>query len=96
MQITRVGVVGAGIMGAGIAEVSIRSGVDTVLLDIDEVAAARGRQHIEKSLATAVARGKLDDDAREEALTHLIIGSELELLADRDLVVVAIVEREDI
>ncbi len=96
MQITRVGVVGAGIMGSGIAEVSLRAGVDTVLLDIDEVAAARGRQHIEKSLATAVARGKLDEDGRDEALSHLVIGSELELLADRDLVIEAIVEREDI
>jgi 3-hydroxybutyryl-CoA dehydrogenase len=83
-------------MGSGIAEVSLRSGVDTVLLDIDEVAVARGRQHIEKSLATAVARGKLEEDAREEALSHLVIGSELDLLSDRDLVIEAIVEREDI
>jgi 3-hydroxybutyryl-CoA dehydrogenase len=96
MLITRVGVVGAGIMGSGIAEVCIRSGIDTVLLDVDEAFAARGREHIERSLSTAVSRGKLDDAAREAALDNLVTGSDLKLLADRDLVVEAIVENEGI
>ena len=96
MAITRVGVVGAGIMGSGIAEVSIRSGVDTVLLDVDDAAVERGRAQIEKSLATAVARGKIEESARDEALGRLTTGSDVKLLADRDLVIEAIVEREDI
>lgn len=96
MAITRVGVVGAGIMGSGIAEVCIRSGVDTVLLDVDDAAVERGRAQIEKSLATAVSRGKIEESARDEALARLSTGSDVKLLGDRDLVIEAIVEREDI
>jgi 3-hydroxybutyryl-CoA dehydrogenase len=94
VRITRVAVVGAGIMGSGIAEVCVRSGVDTVLLDVDEAFAAKGRAHIERSLATAVAKGKIDDAAREAALDQLTVGTDLKLLEDRDLVIEAIVENE--
>jgi 3-hydroxybutyryl-CoA dehydrogenase len=96
VQITRVAVVGAGIMGSGIAEVCIRAGVDTVLLDVDEAFVAKGRGLIEKSLTTAVARGKIDDTARDGALDQLSTGTDLKLLEDRDLVVEAIVENEGI
>jgi 3-hydroxybutyryl-CoA dehydrogenase len=96
VRITRVAVVGAGIMGSGIAEVCVRAGVDTVLLDVDEAFVARGRGLIEKSLSTAVAKGKIDDAAREAALDQLSVGTDLKLLEDRHLVIEAIVENESI
>jgi 3-hydroxybutyryl-CoA dehydrogenase len=94
VQISRVAVVGAGIMGSGIAEVCVRAGIDTVLLDVDEAFAARGRGLIEKSLATAVSRGKIDEAARDGALERLTSGADLKLLEDRDLVIEAVVENE--
>ena len=96
MAITRVGVIGAGIMGAGIADVCARQGVDTVLLDIAPDIVARGRAHIETSLANAVKRGKLTDEAREQALANLVTGVDLGALADRDLVIEAIIENETV
>jgi 3-hydroxybutyryl-CoA dehydrogenase len=95
VQITKVGVVGAGIMGSGIAEVCVRAGLDTVLLDVEEAFAARGRERIEKSLATAVTRGKMTDEEREQSLRQLQTGAELKMLADRDLVIEAVIEKED-
>jgi 3-hydroxybutyryl-CoA dehydrogenase len=91
-----VGVVGAGIMGSGIAEVCLRSGVDTVLLDVDDAAVTRGRGLIEKSLGTAVGRGRLDEAARDAALARLVTGTDLDRLADRQLIVEAVVEDEDV
>jgi 3-hydroxybutyryl-CoA dehydrogenase len=83
-------------MGSGIAEVCVRAGIDTLLLDVDEAFAARGRGLIEKSLGNAVARGKIEESLRDVALDQLSIGSELKLLEDRDLVIEAIVENEAI
>lgn len=88
----RVGVVGAGLMGAGIAEVCARAGKDVVLIDADPAAAERGRGRLEASLERAAKRGKVADV--EEVLARITIGSDLEALADRDLVIEAIVEDE--
>jgi 3-hydroxybutyryl-CoA dehydrogenase len=96
VRITRVAVVGAGIMGSGIAEVCVRAGIDTVLLDVDDAFVTRGRGLIEKSLATAVARNKIDERTREVALEQLSTGTDLKLLEDRDLVIEAIVENETV
>ena len=92
MTIDRVGVVGAGIMGAGIAEVCIKAGVDTVLLDLDAAALERGRAGIESSLARGVAKGRMSEADRDAALARLHTGTSIDELADRDLVVEAIVE----
>jgi len=61
-EITRVGVVGLGTMGAGIAEVFARSGYDVVGLDANDAAVDRGREHVEGSTERAVRRGKLTED----------------------------------
>jgi len=88
----RVGVVGCGLMGSGIAEVAARAGCDVVVVEADDAAAKRGRARIEGSLATAVDRGKLDPEQRELALERLTVSAELDALVDRQLVVEAVVE----
>ena len=90
----RVGIVGSGIMGTGIAEVCARSGVEVLLHDIDPARATGAIDRIAASLAKAVDRGKLDTDHAEAALGRLTPTSALDDLADRQLVVEAIVEDE--
>ncbi|TXS04618.1 3-hydroxybutyryl-CoA dehydrogenase [Streptomyces sp. col6] len=93
--ITRVGVVGGGQMGAGIAEVCARAGLDTVVCEVDATAAGRARERVAASLDRAVRRGKLDRAAAQEALARTVFSGSLEDLADRQLVVEAVVENPD-
>jgi len=93
--IERVGVVGAGLMGAGIAEVSAKAGLDVVVCDINEAAIGAGRSRIEASLERAVNVGKLEDDARTAALARVTFVTDLGELADRQLVIEAVREFED-
>ena len=92
MTIARVGVVGGGIMGSGIAEVAARAGLDVVVVEADTTAAGRTAERIRASLARAVARGKLEDAAAQEALAHVRVVDDLGELADSQLVVEAVVE----
>src|SRR5690242_11695093 len=94
MAIERVGVVGCGLMGSGIAEVCARSGRDVVVLEVDEAALSTGRRNIEHSLARAVQSGKLSGEARGVALDQLRFSTDYADLADRELVVEAVVESE--
>jgi 3-hydroxybutyryl-CoA dehydrogenase len=91
----RVGVVGGGIMGCGIAEVCARAGLDVAVVEIDAQARAVAQQRIEASLARAVERGKLDAGDAEQALGRLSFSESIEFLADRNLVVEAIVEHKE-
>ncbi len=93
-SIERVGVVGSGLMGSGIAEVCARAGLDVVVVEIDGAAARRGRERVESSLATAVRRSKLAKEDAEAAMARLRYETGLAALVDRDLVVEAIVEDE--
>ncbi|MEV5505685.1 3-hydroxybutyryl-CoA dehydrogenase [Streptomyces orinoci] len=93
--ITRVGVVGGGQMGAGIAEVCARAGLDTVVCEVDAVAAGAARDRVASSLQRAVRRGKLERTAAEDALARLVFTSGLDQLADRQLVVEAVAENPD-
>jgi 3-hydroxybutyryl-CoA dehydrogenase len=94
MAIERVGVVGCGLMGSGIAEVCARSGRDVLVLEVDEAAVSTGRRNIEHSLARAVQSGKLSGEARGVALDHLAFTTDYSDLADRELVIEAVVENE--
>ena len=94
-SIERVGVVGAGLMGAGIAEVAAKAGTDVTVCDINEAAVSAGRQRIETSLQRAVKAGKLDDDAAMAALARIRFVTVIGELADRQLVVEAVREYED-
>lgn len=96
MQIERVGVVGCGLMGSGIAEVAARHGLDVVVVDADDAAVKAGKVRIEASLANAVRRGKLDAEEETKALEALTFASDLGALADRQLVVEAVTENESI
>ncbi|HZM40198.1 MAG TPA: 3-hydroxybutyryl-CoA dehydrogenase [Acidimicrobiales bacterium] len=91
---TRVGVVGCGLMGSGIAEVAARAGRDVAVVESDAVAAERGLARIERSLATAVDRGKLSDEERTAALARIDVSHDLDALADRELVIEAVFEDE--
>jgi 3-hydroxybutyryl-CoA dehydrogenase len=91
-NIERVGVVGAGQMGAGIAEVSLRAGVDVRIFEPTEVLVSAGRDRITKSLQRGVSKGKLTQDEFDSALARLSSTTALADLADRDLVIEAIVE----
>jgi 3-hydroxybutyryl-CoA dehydrogenase len=88
----RVGVVGCGLMGAGIAEVCARAGLDVVVVEFTEDAARAGLARIGASLRRAQERGKIDDAA--VVLNHIVATADLDHLADRDIVIEAIVEDE--
>ncbi|MEQ6900517.1 3-hydroxybutyryl-CoA dehydrogenase [Nocardioides sp. YIM 152588] len=90
--LVKVGVVGGGLMGSGIAEVCARSGRDVIVAEATEEAADAARARIQKSLKRAADRGKLDDP--DGVLARIRFVADLEQLADRDLVVEAIVENE--
>jgi 3-hydroxybutyryl-CoA dehydrogenase len=92
----RVGVVGCGLMGAGIAEVAARAGNDVVVVEADEAAAKAGRARIEKSLATAVARKKLSDTDATAVLQRLQVLADIDALADRRIVIEAVPEVEHV
>jgi len=94
--INRVGVVGGGQMGAGIAEVCAKADLDVVVHEVNAELAAASQGRIEKSLGKAVERGKLSEDDRDSALGRLAFGTNLAAMQDRDLVVEAVVENEDL
>jgi len=94
--IERVGVVGAGQMGAGIAEVCAKAGAHVLVYEPTEKLTAAGEARIAKSLDRAAAKGKLSDAERDAALANLGFTTSLGDLADRQLVIEAIIEDEDV
>jgi 3-hydroxybutyryl-CoA dehydrogenase len=90
----KVGVVGGGIMGSGIAEVSARAGFDVIVREVDDAAAERAQALLARSLGRAVRAGKLTDADTDAVLARLSFTTELGDLADRDVVVEAVVEDE--
>lgn len=90
--IQRVGVVGAGQMGSGIAEVSVRADVDVTVFETTEALVTAGRNRIVKSLERGVSAGKVTERERDRALSKLTFTTDLKDLADRQLVIEAIVE----
>ncbi|WP_113695568.1 3-hydroxybutyryl-CoA dehydrogenase [Amycolatopsis albispora] len=94
MRIERVGVIGAGLMGSGIAEVHARAGLDVVVNEVSQPALDAGRKRIEKSLERGTRNGKLSTEDAEAALGRLTFTTDLDAFADRDLVVEAILEQE--
>ncbi len=92
MKIQKVGVVGCGLMGSGIAEVTAKAGLEVRVCEVDAPAVERGRARIERSLNRAVEKEKLTAEQRDAALACISFTTELKELADRDLVVEAIVE----
>ena len=92
-ELKTVGVVGLGTMGAGIAEVFARHGLNVVGVERDEEAVERGRGHIQHSTDRAVKRGKLSVEDQQALFDRVTFATEIEALADCDLVIEAVIER---
>jgi 3-hydroxybutyryl-CoA dehydrogenase len=90
----RVGVIGGGLMGSGIAEVCARSGVDVTVVEVDDATVEKTRAKIEKSLDRAARSGKLADDDRAAAAERLAYTTSLEDLEGADAAIEAVVEHE--
>lgn len=95
MEIRKVGVLGCGLMGSGVAEVAARAGYETVVREVSEEVVEKGLKKIHGSLAKAVEKGKMTAEERDQAVGRLsgVVG--LDALADCDLVIEAIVENLD-
>ncbi len=93
-EIQRVGVVGCGLMGSGIAEVCARAGRSVIVVEADRPAADRGRQRVEASLRRAVTAGKLGEEDAQAVLARVEVGTDFGAMADRQLVVEAVIEAE--
>jgi 3-hydroxybutyryl-CoA dehydrogenase len=95
-EVQKVGVIGAGIMGSGIIEVIARSGQDVVFVEISDDKVDRGRGAVEKSTGRAVEKGKMVAEDREGLLGRITGGTDIQALADVDLVIEAATEDLDI
>ncbi|HEX5497064.1 MAG TPA: 3-hydroxybutyryl-CoA dehydrogenase [Mycobacteriales bacterium] len=95
-EIARVGVVGLGTMGTGIAEVFARSGLSVTAVEQNEQALAHGREHLERSTARAVRRGKLTGEDRDALLGRVTFATSLDDLKGVELAIEAIPERLDL
>src|SRR5688572_18653573 len=90
--IGKVGVVGGGLMGSGIAQVSAAAGFPTVVREVSRELCDKSRQSIEKVLAKGIERGKVTDAQRTATLEKLTFATGVEDLADADLIIEAVVE----
>ena len=93
-EIQRVGVVGCGLMGSGIAEVCARAGLTVSVAELDENALSRGRQRMEQSLKRAAKAGKITEDEAVRLVEDMSFSTDLGTLAECELVVEAVVEAE--
>ncbi|MFE0774470.1 3-hydroxyacyl-CoA dehydrogenase family protein [Streptomyces sp. NPDC058861] len=92
----KLAVIGAGLMGSGIAQVSAQAGWDVVLRDVTDAALTRGTDGIKTSYDRFVAKGKLDAADAEAALGRITATTELEAVADADVIVEAVFENLDV
>jgi 3-hydroxybutyryl-CoA dehydrogenase len=95
-EFTRVGVVGLGTMGAGIAEVLARSGLTVVGVEAEQAGVDRAHTHLAASTGRAIAKGKLTEDEVAEILGRISTGTDLSALKDCELVIEAIPERMEL
>jgi len=92
----KVGVVGCGLMGSGIAEVCARAELDVVVIEVDTDALELGQSRVVGSLDRAVRAGKLEDAARDDVLSRIRFTTDFAELHDRTLVVEAVAEKEQL
>jgi 3-hydroxybutyryl-CoA dehydrogenase len=91
-EIRKVGVLGCGLMGSGIAEVAAKAGYETVVREVSDELAQKGEANIRKSLARAAEKGKLDADERDAILTRVRLTTALDDLRDCDVIIEAVTE----
>ncbi|MFI7504906.1 3-hydroxybutyryl-CoA dehydrogenase [Streptomyces sp. NPDC049687] len=94
--VSRLGVVGCGLMGSGIAEVAALSGVDVLVAESSSEAAEAGRRRVEASLDRGLRRGKITEEARDGARSRLSYSADLKDMADRQFVIEAVAENRDL
>lgn len=93
-MIEKVGVIGAGLMGSGIAEVCAKAGSSVVVHEVSDPALTAGKTRVEKSLAKAVERGKLAEEVREQVSARISYTTDMAKMGDRQLVIEAVTEDE--
>jgi 3-hydroxybutyryl-CoA dehydrogenase len=92
MKIEKVGVVGCGLMGSGIAQVAAGAGLSTVVVEVDEARLREGMGRIDSFLEKGVARGKLTPEQKQDVLSRIEATTSLEKLSDVDVVIEAVLE----
>lgn len=92
--VSRVGVVGCGLMGSGIAEVCAKAGLDVMVREINPAAMEAGQKRLTTSLDRALGANKITEDERDSALSRLSFTTDLADFADRQLVIEAVIEDE--
>ena len=95
-ELTRIGVVGAGQMGRGITHVCALAGLDVVLADVSTDVLARSMETIEANLGRQVARGRIKEGEKAAALKHIHTTTDFAAFADRDMVIEAATEKEEV
>jgi len=95
-RLRRIGIIGAGQMGGGIAHVCALAGIDAVVTDVNEEALERGREAIERNLSRQVSRGKIREEDKDAALQRIRMGLDYTQFADCDMVIEAATEKEEI
>jgi 3-hydroxybutyryl-CoA dehydrogenase len=95
-KIKRVGVIGGGLMGSGIAQVSAAAGFPTTVREVTDALGAKSRDSIEKTLAKGIERGKVTEAQRDSTLANLRFVTRVEDLAESDLLIEAVVEDLDV
>ncbi|MEE8061717.1 MAG: 3-hydroxybutyryl-CoA dehydrogenase [Gemmatimonadales bacterium] len=96
MTIKKVGVLGCGLMGSGVAQVSAAAGYDTVVREVADAPLAKGKAGIEKSLAKFVEKGKLSEDDRDATMGRLSFVTDMGALKDCDIIIEAVTEDLDL
>src|SRR5512132_2787947 len=91
-KIKKVGVLGGGLMGSGIAQVSAAAGFETTVREVSDALGAKSRQSIEKVLAKGIERGKVTEAERDTTLRNLSFVTDLGKMADCDILIEAVVE----
>jgi 3-hydroxybutyryl-CoA dehydrogenase len=96
--VSRLGIVGCGLMGSGIAEIAARSGsgIDVLVAESSSGAAEAGRRRVEASLDRGLRRGKITEEARDGARSRLAYTDDLGAMADRQFVIEAVAENRDL
>jgi len=95
-KIKKVGILGAGFMGAGIAYVTAKAGIDVVLIDREQAAADTGKAHSDELMSKAIKRGRATEDEKDKLLSRILATTDYETLADCDLVIEAVFEDREI
>ncbi|MGH7932563.1 MAG: 3-hydroxyacyl-CoA dehydrogenase family protein, partial [Candidatus Binataceae bacterium] len=95
MSVSIVGVIGAGQMGAGVAQVAAQAGLNVLLNDISEDLCRRGLEGVERNLERMIQRGRFKPDERDRVIRRIETTPRFEDLAGADFVIEAVVENED-